>query len=168
MAETATVQALAGEAYSWFETARRATGDTETGPREEGERYTRCKDGAPEWVTELVHDAHGDFLPDDWRYDAICSALEFISETDDPEDGASEWADSNVDVYTGARLAWLASNLNRAGYCVDAAGEYGSSATDIVAMIGQGQYAESREVFYAVLSALEERAEATEAEEAGA
>ena len=162
MVGTASVQTLASEAAACFETATR--GDT---GRDE-DRYTRVRDGAPEWVTELVYAAHGDFFPDDWRYDAIRSALSAIHDDDLSEDDAGEWADTNVDAYTGARLAWLASNLNRAFYCDDAVEELGSPETGIIDRIGLGQYAESEEVFQLVYRALEERAEATEAEEAGA
>ncbi len=62
--------AVAAEAGSWFEVAYR--GDT----GKDEDRYTRCKDGAPSWVSpDLCQAAHGDMFPDDWRYQAIESAL---------------------------------------------------------------------------------------------
>lgn len=63
---SSTVQQLAAEAYGCFETAE----------RQDGETFWRLKDGSPEWVTDLVLNAHGDFLPDDWRYACIGAALE--------------------------------------------------------------------------------------------
>lgn len=157
---TATMQTLAGEAYGWMETATR--GDS---GRDE-DRYTRIRDGAPQWVTDLVYAAHGgDFLPDDWRYQSIASALEFMSDVDDLEDSASEWSDANVDVYTGARLLWLASNLQRPSYCDEGVAELGGgSELDIVERVGLGQYMESSEVYALVLRALEERLEDQELE----
>src|SRR6266516_1712460 len=114
-AETTTLESLAREAAGWFETAERP----------DGESFTRTKDGTPEWVTDLVREAHGDdFLPDDWRYATISDALNFLADDGDPDD-AGEFADQAVDVYTGARFAWLASNLNRAGYVDEAVAEFG-------------------------------------------
>ena len=68
MVTTGATQARAQEAYDCFETAARPDGET----------FTRVRDGSPGWVGELVREAHGDFLPDDWRYGCIQSALEFI------------------------------------------------------------------------------------------
>lgn len=158
MADT-TIYALAGEAYDWFEVARRATGDTEGGPREDGEEFIRVKDGAPGWITQMVYSAHGDFLPDDWRYACIRSALAWIHDNE-PEDvaDAHEFADAEVDVYTGARLAWLASNLQRQFYCDEAQSEFGIDPdAGVVDRIGLGQYAEASEVYAAVVAALTEQ-----------
>src|SRR5206468_2641737 len=140
--------------------AREAAGSFEVRTRDSGERYTATREDAPEWVGDLVHHAHGgDLLPDDWRYQAISAALDFIAEydsADDARDACGEFADGHVDVYTGARFAWLASNLGRADY-VDRALEDGlaDASAGIVAMIGVGQYVESEEVFALVLDALE-------------
>lgn len=158
MSDSAGVQGLAREAASWFEVARRATGDTETGPREDGERYVRTRDGRPEWVQDLAFAAHGEFLPDDWRYATISAALEFISESGDPEEDSSEFADGAVDIYTGALLTWLSSNLTRVSYCDEAASEFGGEGgPDIVSAIGLGQYYEAAEVYGLVLQFLEAR-----------
>lgn len=149
MTSTTSIQDKAREAAEWFESAERVEGD-------EPSRYVRTKDGCPEWVTELVYAAHGDFLPDDWRYSIIQDALEMIADSDDPEDAAGEFADGAVDAYTSDRLAWLSSNLNRAGYCDDAAREFGArEEPDIIAAIGLGQYYEANEVYFLVLQALD-------------
>jgi len=144
-----TIQEKAQEAAQWFESASRENGDS----------FIRTKDGTPEWVTELIHAAHHgftDFLPDDYRYQWTFEALEFIAESDDPEDGQSEFADNAVSVYTPARLQWLASNLQRPGYCDEAANEFGYDGKEgIVGLIGIGQYAEASEVYGLALQALE-------------
>jgi len=140
------IQDKATEALTWFESARRDENDPESA-------FTRTKDGAPEWVTDLVRDAHGEFLPDDWRYDKIRDALEFIAESDDPEDSA-EFADQAVDVYTSDRLAWLSSNLRRASYVDDARENLGAT-NSIIDDIGLGQYQEAGEIYGSVLNSLE-------------
>jgi hypothetical protein len=156
MNSTTNIHQLAGIAYNAFERIER------------GEDYiTTLKDDAPEWVRDLVRAAHGDMLPDDWRYDAIRSALWVHihnDESHDLDEMGTEWADGYGDVYTGARLKWLASNLNRPAYCDEAREEGLSAGEDIVELIGAGQYMEAREVWGLVVTALEERAEELEDE----
>jgi hypothetical protein len=144
------VEAKAQEAYDCFETATR--------PGNDGERFDRVKDGSPEWVTELVHAAHGDFLPDDWRYACIRAALEFIADSDEPEDGAGEFADGHVDVYNAARVAWLGSSIHRGAYCDEALAELGPVDADsgVYGLVGLGQYMEASEVYALVVEALED------------
>ena len=149
---TMTLNEKASEAYGWFETAARDNGNS----------FVRLKDGAPEWVTELVHRAHGDFLPDDWRYSTIRNAVGWIADESDPDE-PGEFADSEVDVYTGARLAWFGSNLNRAGYVDEALEEFGarevSDSSELIELIGLGQYFEASEVFRLVVEALRDALE---------
>lgn len=148
---TAEIQEIAGEAFGWFE--RRG--------RDGGAPFVTRKEGAPYWIGYLLGHAHGDFTPDDWRYETIWCALGAIcdaSDNDDASNVADEFADGNVDAYTSNRLAWLASNLNRVAYCDEASSEFGP-VDGIVGMIGLGQYEESREVFYLVLEFLAGRIE---------
>lgn len=160
-----TVQELASEAASWFERARRATGDTETGPREDGEQFTRCREGRPEWIAEMVQDVHGEMFPDDWKYACIWAALDAISESSDPDDYRAEFADDYVDVYTRQLMEWLESHSSRIGYCDEAAEEFGAISDDgIVKRMQLGQYAEAEEVYGLVLRAIEARLEDIEDE----
>lgn len=142
--DTGSLESLAREALEYFELAERES---------ECVRYWRTIDGAPEWIGELCREAHGDMLPDDWRYSAIVGALEAISEG--AEDG-HEFADGHVDVYTGSRYEWLGSNLSREQYCEDAREEglIGEGAS-ISEQIGVGQYCEALEVFASVRDSLE-------------
>ncbi len=126
--------------------ARTAASSFEVATREDGTEYTRRKEDAPTWLQELVFEAHGDMLPDDWRYACIAAACEAIA---DGTDDAHDFADPYVDVYTADLYEWLSSNLTRQGYCDDADREYGAD-TGIVERIQVGQYEEAREVFEAV------------------
>ena len=149
MNTTTTLAELAGIAYDQFETRTRDGSD---------ESFVTLKDTAPDWLRELVHEAHGDMLPDDWRYECIQDALGFIHDNDADEDSSHEFADQAVDVYTGSRLAWLASHLNRPNYCDEAADEgLVSPDTDIVTRIGVGQYMEAQEVYASVVSSLQDK-----------
>jgi hypothetical protein len=156
----AKVHELATTAARCFETARRATGDTDSGPREDGDEYVRIRDGSPEWVTDLAREAHGDYLPDDWRYQFISEALDAISEADvdaDLDEVGDEFAD-DVDIYTGKLTDWLGSRASRHGYVDEAVEEMGHGDS-VMADIARGQYQERREVFGQVCAFLEQRAE---------
>jgi hypothetical protein len=112
-------------------------------------------DGAPDWFTDLCHHAHADMMPDDWRYEFIQDALSAI------EDGADE---DRLDLdalypYTADRLGWLASHLDRPGYCDEAAADAGGPPGDILAFVAWGMDREMREVFALVRSKLEKFAE---------
>lgn len=164
------IAALAAQAYKSFEQRS----------RDGGADYVTLRDDAPEWVRDLVRAAHGEFLPDDWRYASIMSAVGAIADEEiEPGDDAGDlefsWADGNVDTYNSDRTAWLASNLTRPGYCDEAADELATDDTDIMSRIGLGQFVESREIFALVLRSLvarqmeeEERAEIADMEEENA
>jgi hypothetical protein len=112
-------------------------------------------DGTPDWFTDLCHHAHGGMMPDDWRYEFIQDALNA------PADGADE---DRLDLdalypYTADRLDWLASHLDRPGYCDEAAEDAGSPSGDILALVAWGTDRELREVFGLVRSRLEVIAE---------
>lgn len=148
---------IASEAAQWFTTVKRGEDTIDT-----------LKDGRPSWVQDLVREAHGGMMPDDWRYAAIRAAVEHVSDSGaeterDLEDADHEYADAQVDVYTSDRLAWLASNLNRPGYVDEAAAEFGTDAdADTVDRIGRGQYMEAREVWGSVVRSLVAEQEARE------
>ena len=150
-----TIHTLAAQGYSAMETKT----------REDGTEYTTRKDDAPFWLGELCHDAHGNMFPDDWRYETIREALEFIAGADaDLDDLSAEFADG-VDVYTTDLYAWLSSSFHRQGYCDDAQadGLVGPDA-DMAQRITLGQYVERLEVFGLVLDSLRTVAEAIEDE----
>lgn len=151
MAATETVQEIAGEAFDWFEQAKRAGEDEET--------FTRLKDGAPEWIRAAVYAAHGEMLPDDYRYEWTQDAFGAIHDADagdDLDDVGAEFADS-VDVYTAGLLKWVGSNLHRVGYVDDATSDH-DCAGNLARALMIGQAHERREVFEAALRAVEERA----------
>lgn len=101
---TPTIQELAREAARCFERARRETIATSAdGSDRETHSYLRVREGSPDWVRELVRDAHGDdFLPDDWRYLMIAGALDAIGEAGDDEldDVDHSYADGAASIYT--------------------------------------------------------------------
>jgi hypothetical protein len=155
--EVPTLSELAGYAYGWFETAERTGGET----------FVRLRDGAPEWISDLVTRAHGDMLPDDHKYQMIKTTLGGIHDSgaDDRDslehDGGHDYInESCVSPYTGSRLAWLSSNLSRVGYIEEFYEEFGGEGSrDPGELAGQGWYMEACEVYSYVVASLAERLE---------
>ncbi len=141
-----TVQALATEADGFLVQAKRTNGD----------KFWKFKDEAPEWCTDMAHEAHGDMLPDDWKYEFVSDALSALSENED-EDEARDSLE--IPVYYHEQHAWLASNLNRTGYVDEARSELGTSDQNTDAQIAAGMWMEQREVFDLVLSFLQNKVE---------
>lgn len=154
---TPLVQAIAGEAFDAFEQVER--GEFEQVKRGDN-TITVLRDNAPQWIYDAVRSVHGEFLPDDWRYDQTQNAFGAIHDASEGayvQEVGDGFCDGAVDIYTSARLQWLASNLNRPAYCDEAVSEglVSDPDTDMVERIGMGQYMEAREIFECVVSALE-------------
>ncbi len=160
MSTRATVQSLAAEARGYYYHAKEDDG----APRyRDGAAVYLAKDNRPGWIQDMAHHAHGDMRPDDWRYEFILGALSFLEEADpdDDVDALRErfYDECEADIYTSELTGWLHSRADRAGYCDDAANEYGLEGGDTMQRIALGQRAEKLEVFGLVLEFLEEHAE---------
>lgn len=145
------IQETAKEASSYFTGLK----------RNDNEEIRILKDGAPEWVTDLIHKAHGDMLPDDYRFAIIEEALDAIAESEDLDETESEYVD-NVDIYTKELTTWLGSRTDRYGW-VDAGIEEYGKGDSITNDLENGQRMERREVFALVRRALESVSEEAEA-----
>jgi hypothetical protein len=114
---------------------------------------------APEWFADLCRTAHNGMMPDDWKYEFIQDALNALSDAD-------EWDEVEPDVdslypYTTDRLNWLASRLERTGYCDEALAD-GWAVDSTANLIAVGLSIELREVFGIVRAFLQDRAEEEE------
>ena len=120
--------------------------------RDNGKEFYCLKDGAPKEFQDIIHEAHGDMMPDDWKYDFIFEAAAALAETDDPDDITME-----PDIYASDRLHWLASHLDRANYVDEAVSEFGTDFRNgIVDLIGLGQMREKEEVLSIIRHELEQ------------
>jgi hypothetical protein len=147
------IQDEAREAESWFVWNYRV--DT-------GERFTKCQEGRPNWLQDMIRELHGDMLPDDYKYSAVLACLEHIaesSEDDEPGDIVNEWADSYVDHSTHALTGWLHSSVERPGYVDQYCDDYGTQPGSEFDRLQAGQLMEHLEIGAAVANALAERAE---------
>ena len=134
--------------------------------RSNGELFFKLIDGAPEWMQEAMHDAHGDMMPDDMRYSMIRKIAEAIAELDDDadfDDERGDIVDAVPSCYHDARFAWLASHNSRADYCDEAQAE-GIVAADarLSDRIAAGWYQEADEIYSALVQAIETQAEELE------
>lgn len=134
--------------------------------RDNGESFICLRDGAPEWMKEAIREAHGDMLPNDWSYRFAAAIVEDIAERlrddcdADFDDMSGEIVDSAIPVYTGERLAWLASNLNRLAFCDTAASDgLVSESSDMAERIAAGMYLELQDIAGAIWAAISAEAE---------
>jgi hypothetical protein len=144
-----TIQELAKEYLNYFD-------------QKEGENglstYT-WKDEAPQELRGLIQEAHGDMMPNDYKYNFVVESLEAIAE--DREDSIE------ADIYNRDLLNWLSSHLDRPAYCDQYVEEYGGIDTknfSIINLISSGQHLEKLEVYHSVLRSLEEIVEELEQE----
>mgnify|MGYP001567351279 CR=1 FL=1 len=103
-------------------------------PDDPAGQFVSLRDSSPEWAQDVVREAHGGMMPDDWRYLFVKEAAEWIAEEVEAWDGevdpddldTHEFADSTTDVYTGELTAWLASSNERQQYLDEAVQELGA------------------------------------------
>lgn len=143
-----TIQSLAQEMSAAFETRTRAAGTA----------YDVLRDGSPEWMHGVCRDAHAGMFPDDWRYRMIRAAVDAIAEGDDPDDPTT-CADAFVPVYTGDRLSWASSHLDRTAYVDNAIEDFGHHPDGFAGDIALGIFTETSEVFSLVAQALSDIAD---------
>lgn len=127
--------------------------------REDGTTF--WKTDSDERIQELCHEAHGDMMPDDWRYAFIVEALDALAECDDVDE-----ADVEADIYTHVLTAWIASRDDRYAYCDEAMSDMGiETFPGTIELLQLGQAAEKREVLDLVRSSLESYIRALEDDE---
>lgn len=141
---------IAADALAYFETARRTTDD-------ESCTFVKLKESAPGWLRDAVREAHGDMLPDDYKFRMAHEACETIAEVGEFGDMAEieqEFADK-ADTYTSDLLTWLGSSYQRLSYCDAAISDHGTTRTDMSEIISRGQMMEREEVFGVIREAIE-------------
>ena len=120
--------------------------------RDSGEGFYHATDDAPEWFRELCRDAHGEYLPDDYRYKWISHALDAFADYDNAEEAIN---DCEPEPYHSQLLSWVSSNLYRMGYVDEAISGFGCSTLSDALALGQAE--EMRETYYSVMESLDKR-----------
>lgn len=60
------------------ELARDLAGAFVSQTRRDGDEFLTLREGAPDWMRAVVQSAHGEFLPDDTRYQMIADTVELL------------------------------------------------------------------------------------------
>ena len=136
-----TIQKSANEALEFLITKTRSNGDS----------FVCFRDSSPQWTKEMARKAHGDMLPDDFRYEFIELALVAIANHNDLDDARDS---IEGDIYTSELTRWLHSKNDRLEYVNEATKEFGHSEI-IDGDLMMGQLLERQEVFSLVVEYLE-------------
>ena len=123
------------------------------------EYFYILKDDAPEWLTQLVKEVHGEMFPDDYKYKFVVDALEALADADDI-DTAEEIMREGIELYTYKLIHWVQSHTDRLAMANEHGKEF--EADTIEAFLTGGQFNERWDVFSLVLSTLETLAEGGE------
>ena len=123
--------------------------------RDNGSEYWTHNRCAPDWINELCHTAHGDMLPEDYRYAFIVEALDALEEAEDVDEarGGYEFEHRNYQL-----ALWLATHGHRFQYCDDWARDMCSRNT--YDRLAGGHLSERLEVLELVRGSLEEQLQA--------
>lgn len=141
-----TLSEIAAEAATQFQATTR---NTACGP----EPIVKLKDSTPPWLSQAIYDAHDGMLPDDWKFSTAQEACEAIAHGggyENMQDTAEQFAE-DADIYTTDLRRWLTSHPTRPRYCEDT--HQGASGEET---IRAGQALERRELFHAILTAIED------------
>lgn len=146
---------LAQEMWDQFEQAS----------RDDGSKFWRLKEGAPEWMKDVCRAAHdgGKIMPDDFRYEFITDSLIKITENDeDTDDDDLDSVDFEGDVYNSDLAKWLGAGGDRWWYCDQALKD---PPSDFSSLLQTAQVMEKEEVYGQVLEALREHADTLDDDE---
>lgn len=121
--------------------------------RDNGASFWSIPGDKPKWITDLCREAHGDMMPDDYKYEYIVEALDRL------KDGDEDGDEIEPDVYNSDLSKWMGSHSDRGWYVDEAVKEFGHSEDGIYADMMMGQVQEKREVFYSVKQSLESHLE---------
>ena len=105
---------------------------------------------------EFFHHAHGDMLPDDFRYKMIHDVL---CNMDEDDEDLIDMLESLIPINSSDLLAWISSNLTRISYCDQYQDEFDGSALKLTEIITGGYFEELQEVYYLINEWLDENIE---------
>lgn len=126
--------------------------------RNNGREFLVCEVDDCHPLKDIIRKAHGEMLPDDYKYKFVHEALVNISNAADLDEVQCE-----PDIYDHELLAWLSSNLSRVAYVDVAMLDNGHSKNGLMGDIAMGQWAKKSEVLSIVINELENLVKESEA-----
>lgn len=153
-----TIQKLAQEIVNQFTSSTRDNGET----------FYHLIDGSPEWMTDVIHEAHGNTLPDDTVYEFVRDAVYALAEADEDAD-TEELREAIYELepeYRNYHLLQWAARWSE--YIDQAISEFGAqtieSSSDFFTLLQSAQKCQIDEIGNAVINALESLADERNAE----
>jgi hypothetical protein len=109
-------------------------------------------------MTDAIHEAHDDKLPDDTIYRICEKVADAVAES-----GGDDWEDAlydiEADIYTDDLTRWLAARTDHYSYCdevlEETEGLTGSDRPSFIGILQAAQLKQINEVGYALLRALD-------------
>lgn len=148
------VKTLAHELSRGFESVKDSNGEPLT---RDHITVRTLNDATNKRFQEVCHKAHGNMLPDDWRYSMIEEAADTLSESESEDDYNERISQIEAPIMNAALLAYIASHGARFnGYADQALEEYGMK--DFMQACGMAWHLEFQEVAGLLYSALSEMA----------
>lgn len=167
---TTTVQTVAQELASAFESSERNDGKTFYKIRDDAAEWTRRehKDDDGFCLMLKVHRAVDDRCPDDWIYEhakRIADRLAEYEGIEEMRESVLEIVDSLVYIYNADLTAWLAQCLANIALCDEAVEEMGvGNAGGVLGAIQSGQFMCLDRIAQALITAIEIESESRDGE----
>ena len=138
------------------ELAKEAQGCLTTSTRDDGAAFIHMTDERPDWVFEMIYEAHDGKLQNDWSYKLIEAALETLAEgcVDEPYEFAEGFSNS---LCNNELANWMGSHGERWDLCDAALQEFDHS--QIANVISRAFEEEASDVYMRVQGALEAQTE---------
>lgn len=130
----------------------------ESRTRNNGDVFYALKDNSPEWMTDVIHAAHGDSFPDDTIYKTIrdiASHLSDLDEDTDLYDAVDSINEIEPEIYTAKLTHWLSLSLEHYQYMQQAMDELGPF-TDAFALLQAAQKRQIQAIGNALVDALDD------------
>ena len=126
----------------------------ETRTRDNGDSFRVLKDGSPKWMTGVIHEVHGEDLPDDTIYRMIEMAVDAMADCEEVEEIVERIYEIEADVYTSDLTDWLNKRNDHVYYLTEALEEF--EPRDGFQLLMMAQKIQIDEVASATLNALQE------------
>ena len=141
------ISELASEALEYFATREGKNGAEEI--------YT---ESPPQWVRDMIYEAHCDLEPNNYTYKVILSALNnIVSGMND--DNIYQYIHVEVDTDIEKLIIWLDSDTLRLRYLTQTMDEF--KITGSIQVLSMSQFLEIQDIFAAVLSFLDNKTRET-------